>query len=542
MTELVALFLAGLALFFYGVGGIRTHLNGLGSRRLRQQLSRWARHPVLAGAWGFLFGALTQSSTAVAFILTGLVSNGLMTTARALPIIAWANLGTAVLVFFVSFNLHLAFLYVLGLAGLALAFNIGSARLRPVIAAFFSVGLLFFGLQMMKNAFATLPGFAWFGEVVSFIQGSAFATFALGALLRLLVQSSSAIAVIAIALAHGGLFSSEQAAMMMYGTGVGVGLSVFLLSSNLQGIPRQLALYQALINSCSGFTLGALYYIEKFTGFPLVLGLTEYLSDDGGMRLAFAFLFLQSTAVGAALIFSRSAVRWLEKVSPPTDEQDLSRPRFLSEDALNDPESALDLVEKEQLHLLGHLISQLDTIREETAATATVPAGVLHRAGSVVGAEVHSFTRELAEREVDHATSRRVLDLERRLTLIVSLNDTVHSFVETFTRLRSGPVLEGSFVNNLAESLNTLLLSALDATRANDPDEVDLLLRMTSDRGDLMERLRRNLLTGPRPLDHQQKSHLFYLTSLFERTVWLLRQLGLAQQSLDPSVTADTKS
>ncbi len=533
MTELVALFLAGLALFFYGVGGIRTHLNGLTSRRLRQQLSRWARHPVLAGVWGFVFGAITQSSTAVAFILTGLVSSGLMTTARALPIVAWANLGTAVLVFFVSFNLHLAFLYVLGVTGLALAFNLGPVRIRPVVAALFSVGVLFFGLQMMKNAFAPLPGFAWFTDVVTFLQGSVLATFVLGLLLRLLVQSSSAIAVIAIALAHGGLFTGEQAAMMMYGTGLGVGLSIFLLSSNLQGIPRQLALYQALINTFAGLTLATLFYIEKLTGIPLALGLADRLADNDNdnLRLAFAFLFLQATAVTTALIFSRSAAGWLQKLSPPTDEQDLSRPRFLSEDALEDPESALDLVEKEQLHLLGHLPAQLATVLAETAATAPVPASILHRAGTAVGAEVQAFIRELTERDTDHDTSRRVLALERRQALLVSLNDTTHAFVETFTALNCGPALEGSFVNNLAESLHTLLLSALDAARSADPDEVDMLLRMTADRGDLMERLRRNLLSGPQPLDHQQKSHLFYLTSLFERSVWLLRQLATLLKS-----------
>ena len=542
MTELLALFLAGLALFFYGVGGIRTHLNGLTSRRLRKQLSRWARHPVLAGVWGFLFGAITQSSTAVAFILTGLVSSGLMTTAHALPIVAWANLGTAVLVFFVSFNLHLAFLYVLGVSGLALAFNVGAARFRPVVAALFSVGVLFFGLQLMKNAFAPLPGFAWFGVVVSFLQGSALATFVLGMLLRLLVQSSSAIAVIAIALAHGGLFSGEQAAMMMYGTGVGVGLSVFLLASNLQGVPRQLALYQAMINGFAGVALCTLFYVEKFTGAPLALGLAERLADDASLRLAFAFLFLQSTAVGTALVFSRSASGWLQKLSPPTDEQDLSRPHFLSESALDDPESALDLVDKEQLRLLGHLPAQLDTIREETAAAATVPAAVLHRGGTTVVVEMQAFIRELAGREVDADTSRRVLALERRLSVIGSLNDTVHAFVETFARLRAGAPLEGSFVENLAESLNTLLLSALDAVRSGDREEVDLLLRMTADRGEVMERLRRTLLSGLQPLDHQQKSHLFYLTSLFERAVWLLRQLALAQQGLAPSIGADTKS
>lgn len=542
MTELLALFLAGLALFFHGVGGIRSHLNGLTSRRLRKQLSRWARRPVLAGAWGFVFGAITQSSTAVAFILTGLVSGGLMSTAHALPIVAWANLGTAVLVFFVSFNLHLAFLYVLGVAGLALAFNVGPVRARPVVAALFSVGLLFFGLQMMKDAFAPLSGFAWFADVVVFLQGSALAAFVFGLLLRLLVQSSSAIAVIAIALAHGGLFGAEQAVMMMYGTGVGVGLSVFLLSANLQGVPRRLALYQAIINGSSGLTLCVLFYVEKFSGVPLALGLAERLADNDNLRLAFAFLFLQSTAVAFALAFSRSAAGWLERLSPPTDEQDLSRPRYLSEEALEDPESALDLVEKEQLRLLGHLPEQVATVLPDTAATAPVPAGVLHRGVSAVAAETHSFLRDLAEREADRDTSRRVLALERRLALVSSLNETTHGFVETFSALRAGPAPGDAFVDNLAESLHTLLLSALDAARSGDPAETDLLLRMTADRGDLMERLRRNLLAGPRELDHRQKSHLFYLTSLFERAVWLLRQLALAQQSLDPSETDDTKS
>lgn len=528
MAELTALFLAGLALFFHGVGGLRTHLNGFTSRRLRQQLARWARHPVLAGVWGFLFGAITQSSTAVTFILTGLVANGLMSIAHALPIVAWANLGTAVLVFFASFNQHLAVLYLLGVFGLAFAFNAAPARWRPVLAALFSAALLFYGLHLMKDSFAPLAGFAWFNDVAAFIHGSAFATFIFGMLLRLLLPSSSAIAVIAIALAHGGILSGEQAAMMMYGTAVGVGLSIFVLAADLRGIPRQLALYQALINSCSGLTLGVLYYVERLTGVPLALGLARRLADSDSLRLAFAFLFLQVTAVAAALLFSRFAADWLERLSPSTVEQDLSRPRHLSEEALEDPESALDLVEKEQLHLLDRLPVQVAAILPDTAAGAVAP-GVIHRSNVAVAGEIQSFIHELAEREIDRDTSRRVLDLERRLALLVSLDENVHAFVDTFAQLPLAATAGDGFANHLAESLHMLLLSTLDARRTTDPAETELLLRMTSDRGDLMERMRRNLLAAPQPVDHQHKSRVFYLTSLFERIVWLLRQFALAQ-------------
>jgi phosphate:Na+ symporter len=546
MLELIALFLVGLSLFFHGIGGIRTHLQGLTSRRLRQQLARWSKHPVIAGIWGFVFGAVTQSSTAVAFILTSLVSGGLMTVPRALPIVAWANLGTVVLVLFVSFDVHLAFLYVLGLTGVALAFNLGSARVRPVLATLFSVGLLFFGLHLMKDAFAPLPRFSWFNDLAAFIHGSAFATFVTGALLRVPLQSSSGIAVIAIALAHGGLLSADQAAMMMYGTGVGVGLSVFLLSANLRGIARQLALYQALINGFSGLTLCALFYLETLTGWPLALHLARSFAATESLQLACAFLALQSTAVIVALLGSRFAARWLEKISPATDEQDLSRPRYLTEQALADAESALDLAEKEQLHLFGHLPAQLDTIRAETAATTRVPAAALHQAGAAVGAELQAFLRELVEQQSDRTTSARLLLLEQRQTTLVALNEAVHHFTETFAKLRAAetsPDMPNGFLHNLVESLNTLLLTAADALRSGDAVDRDLLLGLTRDRGDLMERLRRTLLDNSHasPAHHQQKANLLYLTSLFERSVWLLRQLALADGNLDPAPRGDTQ-
>lgn len=536
MSELVALFLVGLALFFHGVLGVRTHLQGLTSRRLRRQLAAWARRPLLAGAGGFFFGAVTQSSTAVAFILVSLVSGGLMSVAAALPIVAWANLGTVPLVFFASLNAHLAFLYLLGVAGLAIAFDLGPGRARPLVATLFSVGLLFFGLDLMKDAFRPLPQFAWFRDFAAFLQGSTLATFVAGALFRLLVQSSSGIAVIAIALAHGGLLSADQAAMMMYGTGVGVGLSVFLLSSNLRGVPRQIALYQALINGAAGLLLGLVYYVEHYAGVPLALSLAAIFAPapDSPLRLAFAFLFLQSAAVAVALVFSRPASSWLARLCPPTDEQDLARPRFISADALADPDSALELAEQEQLALLAGLPLQIDTLRApEAGAPARVPAEVRHRAARVVGAELQGFLRELVEQRSDRATSLRILALEQRQSLLVSLGDTVHDFVATFARLRAPAAPPAPLLDSLLESLDTLLLTASDALRSSDAADLAMLQAMTADRGELMERLRRQLLVSGDPvLDHGRKSDLFYLTSLFERAIWLLRQLALGRQAL----------
>ncbi len=531
MAELIASFLAGLALFFYGVAGIKKHLQGVTSRRVRKQLIRWAEVPLAAGFWGFGFGAITQSATAVAFILTGLAEAGLLSVAHALPIVAWANLGTVVLVFFASFNLKVVYLYLLGVAGIAHAFEIGGSRLRPVIAALFSIGLLFYGLFLMKGAFGPLSDYPWFQDVTDFIHSSTFALFIAGAILRVLTQSSSSIAVIAVALAHGGVLTLEQAVVMAYGSGLGVGLSIVFLASNLRGIPKRLTLYQAGINTFSATLLTSLFYIETLFDVPLLLHLTDQLTDNASLRLAFAYLFLQTSSVSVSLLIAKPAARWLERWVPATDEQDLIRPQYLADQALNDPDSALRLAAKEQLRLLKRLPSQLDSIRAEAADRKTIPAAVIHRATQTVGQEIEAYLNELASRETDGETSERLLISERQQSNLDALNDSVFQFVTTGAELQRDPDQSPTLVNQLVESLATLLLSAIDAEESEDTLDIQLLFDMTADRAALMERTRGSLLSQQGALTQQQKSQVTYLTALFERIVWLLRQLSQIQKA-----------
>ena len=59
------------------------------------------------------------------------------------------------------------------------------------------------------------------------------------------------------------------------------------------------------------------------------------------------------------------------------------------------------------------------------------------------------------------------------------------------------------------------------------PDEanLELLHRMTADRGELMEAIRRSLLRGEQTLTIDEHQALFTSTRLFERIIRLLRRL-----------------
>jgi len=528
MLELAALFLAGLALFFHGISGIRHQLQGLTSRRLRREVSQWARRPILARTGGFFFGAITQSATAAAFILTSLVASGLLPVRLALPFVAWANLGTVPLVFFAALNAKLLFLYLLGVAGLAVAFNVGPPRIRPALSALFFVGLVFFGLQLMKEAFAPLPSWAGFDEFAAVLARSSLLMVLAGALLRTVIQSSSAIAVMTVALAHGGLLSPGQAALTMYGTAIGVALSTVLLSSHLRGVPKQIALYQALINGAAGTLLTGLHFFESGTGIPLLQAAGSAVTTGPTAPLAISFLFLQSTSVLIAGVSAGRMESLLARLCPPTREEDLARPRFIRPEALADPESALDLAQAELYGQLGELPVALAQLRGEVGDT--IPVAERGRATQVVYAEVEGFLRDLTDRSPDRATATRLLGLEQQLAIASPLARAVHDFAATFGELAAGRASGGAtppspLLDALLESLDTLLLAAHDALTSDDPADADLVRDMTADRGGTMEALRRQFLEEEyAERRHEEVAGTLLLTTLFERSVWLLHR------------------
>src|SRR5215510_10855413 len=115
--------IAGLGLFFSGLRLIDSNLRQVAVRRLRTIIGQLTQQTWVASLIGMLAGALVQSSSGIVFILVSLVSSGLTTVRRALPIVTWANVGCCALIFVAVLDLRLAILYMVGIAGAASAFD-----------------------------------------------------------------------------------------------------------------------------------------------------------------------------------------------------------------------------------------------------------------------------------------------------------------------------------------------------------------------------------------------------------------------------------
>lgn len=517
MIEQIAFYLAGLSFFFTGVAGISENLRQVSGQRFRLLLAHATTHPVMAGLLGVALGAVTQSTSIVAFLLSGMVATGLLPMGRALIVLACSNIGTAVLVFIASVDLHLPTLLLIGICGLMIAFRI-LARYTPVIAGLLSIGLVFFGLDMMKQAFAPLSTSSSAQGVARFLDYFPDAAFLIGVAMRSLVHSSAAAGAITITINHGNTFGDFQAMMSMAGLGVGTAIATYFLSSNLSGVPRQIALYQALTNVIAGFVVAALLIVERAFHLPLILTLLHHLANTISRQMAIMFLLFNVSIALVSVAIQGWAPAWLAKKSPSTLEEDLSRPQYLQAQALLSPETALDLVALEQLRIVRALALYLEAVRGDES----IKLARLHEASNELAAEIARFLEALVHLRISKDLAVRVISFQRKEETLRSLEENVFLFSETLTRHPGQIELAG----RLVEALDTILLTAIDALQSRDELDLQMLVQLTDDRGGMMEKLR-NRHQVDESRDVHDVSALHYSTTLFERNVWLLRQLAL---------------
>jgi phosphate:Na+ symporter len=529
--DLIASLLGGLGLFLAGVRGLGAQLQQLAGRRLRLAVAHATRGGISAALTGMALGALTQSSNAVTFVAASMVQAGVMPLQRALPVVAWCNLGTVVLVLAAALDLQLVALWLLGCAGCALAFGRdGGGRWKPALGALFQLGLLFLGLAILKSGAAPLRDASVVQDVMALADHALLPPFAVGIGLSLIAQSSTTVTILAIALSDVGLLDGGQAGMAVCGASLGSGLSVMLLAGGLHGAARRLATFQALFKA-----LGAVLLAVPLVVWRLVPALPDPFAAPGPLaaidlphQLGLLFVALQLLPALLLLPADPWLPRLLERLSPATREEALARPKYLYDQALENAPTALDLAGREQARLLGRLPGLLDPVREEGRPPELSRAALASTSAAVERA-VAIFLQEVLARGCPREELERAVALENLNSLLTALRETASELAAgleaALCREAEDPVR--ALASPLAEALHLLLSELAEAALSGDPIDAATLAELAADRSDMMDGLRRRISRASAEMPPDGLNLLFRVTTLFERAVWLIRRSAL---------------
>ncbi len=528
MIETIGGMAGGLGLFFAGMWFLTENLKTLASRRLRVIANRWTSNRFAAFAWGAIAGTVTQSTAVLTFIVVSMLRSDFVSTRGAFAILLGGNLGVVLLVLVVTFDIKLISLYILGIAS-AVMISERASKYRPIAASFFGGAMIILGLVLLKDSAAPLADQAWFGETVEWTGGSLLLAFLVATLLTAIVQSPNAVSVFGISMATLGVISTDQAIMLLYGSGLGAGLILYLLSMGLTGRSRQVAMYQVFY--CVLVTAGMvlLLYIELYFDVPLVKAM--FLSIDLGLGQQLALVYISTSVVGVPIMLA--ALGPMAQISrrlwPATVAEKLSRTKFIHNHALGDVETSLGLVDLEQRRVLGMFPRYFNAVRQGTELETS------RKAIRVVLSEIDAFLIDLRGRHSAHSNEGRSSMLTRQ-KLLFWLEEQLAILCGALRELNEQSALHG-LRTSFTEGIDTVLLSMLHAVETGDKDAWKLARKLTGDRGEQMSTMRRRYPEMEQFLDDGQRAQLIIVTNAAEQTFFLLSKLA---QEFDNSPIAST--
>ena len=222
---------AAAALLIWAVRLVRTGFERAFGDQLRRWLRRSTANRITSAATGAAAAILMQSSTAVAMLLAGFMSAGVIGSVAGLAIILGADLGSAVVVQILSSRVALLTPLLL-LVGVMFFLRSSRRSLRQIGRILIGLALIFFSLDLIREASEPLANSGATQAAMLYLAGDAISSFLIAAIFAWLVHSSVAAVLLFATLAQQGLLPFDAACAMVLGANLGGSLIAFFLTLN----------------------------------------------------------------------------------------------------------------------------------------------------------------------------------------------------------------------------------------------------------------------------------------------------------------------
>lgn len=352
--SMILLHLAGAALLLlYAVHLVRTGVERAYGGVLRTFLGG-ARGGVMgSAASGVAMAVMLQSSTAVAMLACGFAASGLLATASGLALLLGADLGSALVVRILSFNLGWL-IPVCILVGGILHLKVPGQKPRETGRIILGIGFVLLSLKLIGEATGPLREAAFLPAISGYLARDFATAFLLGILFTWAIHSSVAAVLMLAAFATHGLVPLEAGIPIMLGANVGSGLIAFGLSRGLDRKAQRLPLGNLLFRL--GGALAALFAVEGF-GLPL-----ETLGGHAGAALVNLHVIFNGALLIVCLPLAGLMARLTTQMLPEPASADgapgQNRRSVLDAAVVGTPRLALASVTRELLRM-GELIQRM---------------------------------------------------------------------------------------------------------------------------------------------------------------------------------------
>lgn len=274
LVKVITEVIGGLGVFLLGMKHMSEGLQAVAGSRLRKMISLVTDNRVMGVFIGMLVTMLIQSSSITTVMVVGFVNSAIMNLMQAIGVILGANIGTTVTGWILVLKIGKWGLPMLGIAAFFFLFS-KNERLRYTGMTIMGLGMVFFGLELMKNGFKPIRHMPEFVEWFHAFQATSYLGVLkcalAGCILTCIVQSSSATLGITIGLASTGVIPFQTAAALVLGENIGTTITAYLASLGANTQAKRAAYAHIMFNVLGVAWITAIFpwylpIIEKLVG------------------------------------------------------------------------------------------------------------------------------------------------------------------------------------------------------------------------------------------------------------------------------------
>ena len=338
--------LAGLGALLIGFKLLSDNIEKLANTGLKKLFNKTSKNRWVGIGIGAAVTAIIQSSGASTIMIVGFVNAGLMSLFQATAMIMGANIGTTVTAQIASLGSFDVALYATLLAFLGAFMNMLCKKEKPktIGLALAGLGLVFMALDFMKSSMSVFSSSQAFTDLLQNVNNPFLLLF-IGIGLTALLQSSSALTTILIAMVTAGLSIGNGPNDIIYvilGTNIGSCVTALLSGFGASINGKRASLIHLLFN-----TFGSLIFFIVLLLWPTFMEQTfmTWFPGAPGTQIAMFHTFFNVLFTLAFCPFINVFVYIAKRVIP--DKKEEVHETFIDERFLSTPTVALSQATKE---------------------------------------------------------------------------------------------------------------------------------------------------------------------------------------------------
>jgi len=469
--------IGGLGLFLLGMKNMSEGMQAAAGQRLRKLLNAVTDNRIIACSVGASITALVQSSSVTTVMVVGMVNAGLLTLKQAIGVIMGTNIGTTITAWLVALHVADYGLPILGVAALVFLFS-KNDRVQYIAMIFLGLGMVFFGLELMKNGLKPLKDLPQFTHMMTAFEPRTYLgllkCILVGSLLTAIIQSSSATVALTITLAMTQAITFETAAALVLGENIGTTITAFLASIGTNTSARRAAYAHILFNLIGVFLMVPL--------FRFYIGTLNLILPEGlpvASKIAFSHTFFNSMIVLILLPLLYPFTKIVEKLVPSRKIKEKSHLTYLDIRLFDSPPLAIEQSHREIALMGENIMKMMDWLRTalvEQHNNRRLENKLFHREEIFdhIQKEIVEFIGKMMTGNLSHAVTEEARNQLRMADEYESISDYIITILKLRCKLRNSQLKFTQEGHDEILLLHDAITSYLDmirtAVKSKNPD------------------------------------------------------------------------